>query len=108
MRDKIEQLVAEELARANDKFPGFASNHEAYAVLLEEVEELGDDLDTMTCEMGGLWRFTKAQKAFDTRVPKHSLERINRAAINAAMEAIQAAAMAKKWIALLDKEKTPL
>lgn len=33
------KFVAAELARARQKFPAHHSDHEAYAVLLEEVEE---------------------------------------------------------------------
>lgn len=51
--DSIDKIRAE-LLRANKKFPPFNSGHEGYAVLLEEVEELkenvfwsGGDLDAM-------------------------------------------------------------
>jgi hypothetical protein len=36
--------VTEELARARTRFPRFNSSHEGYAVLLEEVDELWDEI----------------------------------------------------------------
>lgn len=35
-------LIAAELNRARDKFPGFHSSHEGYAVIHEELDELWD------------------------------------------------------------------
>jgi hypothetical protein len=36
--------VNKEIVRANNKFPLFKSQHEGYAVLLEEVDELWDSI----------------------------------------------------------------
>jgi hypothetical protein len=36
--------VKEELRRARSKFPSFKSQHEGYAVILEELDELWDDV----------------------------------------------------------------
>ena len=36
--------VVAELARAREKFPDFNSAHEGYAVLLEEMDELWDEV----------------------------------------------------------------
>jgi len=43
-RVQFDELVAGELARARDKFPPINSVHEGYAVLLEEVDELWDEI----------------------------------------------------------------
>jgi len=37
---KYSQEIYEEMADASSKFPKFASEHEGYAILLEEVDEL--------------------------------------------------------------------
>jgi len=37
-------LSIEELEKASSKFPKFASDHEGYAVLLEEVDEMWDEI----------------------------------------------------------------
>lgn len=39
-QDHAKYLAAVELTRASEKFGAFASPHEGYAVLLEEVDEL--------------------------------------------------------------------
>ena len=112
MREQIEKLVAEELARANDKFPGFASNHEAYAVLLEEVEELDEATSIITgADIKCLWDCVRDQYfqmsyfklSKDEIIRKHLL--ITKAnVIEAIKEAIQVAAMCDKWQQFLDKE----
>lgn len=42
--DTIVKLVKEELERANEKFPMFYSKHHGYAVILEELEEMWDEI----------------------------------------------------------------
>jgi hypothetical protein len=41
----IKKLIDLELERANSKFPRFMSRHEAYGVMLEEVEEAAEELE---------------------------------------------------------------
>jgi len=36
--------VSQELKRAGKKFPKFASAHEGYAIILEELDELWDEI----------------------------------------------------------------
>jgi hypothetical protein len=38
------ELVAAELARARDRYPKFHSLHEAFATLLEEVDEIWEEI----------------------------------------------------------------
>jgi NTP pyrophosphatase (non-canonical NTP hydrolase) len=42
--EDFEQLVREEVAAADARYPGYHSAHEAFAVLLEEVDELWDEV----------------------------------------------------------------
>ncbi|KKN75697.1 hypothetical protein LCGC14_0378000 [marine sediment metagenome] len=42
--NKINGLVAKEFQRATEKFDAFHNTHEGYAILLEEVDELWDDI----------------------------------------------------------------
>ena len=50
MTDKkiIHNLIEEEMAEANKLHPLFASPHEAWAVIREEIEELHDSLYNCT------------------------------------------------------------
>jgi NTP pyrophosphatase (non-canonical NTP hydrolase) len=47
-------LVAQEYKAANEKFPGFNSPHEGYAVLLEEVEELWEEIKNNKSPMSAM------------------------------------------------------
>ena len=38
------KLIESEFTRAADLYPGFHSNHEGYAVIKEEVDELWDEI----------------------------------------------------------------
>lgn len=40
----IYEEIKKELKSANEKFPPFKSTHEAYAVILEEVDEFWDEV----------------------------------------------------------------
>jgi hypothetical protein len=40
----VAEDVSRELARAREKFPAFHSAHEGYAVLMEELDELWDEI----------------------------------------------------------------
>jgi hypothetical protein len=43
-KEEAIELVVKELDSANEKFPLFNSSHEGYAVILEEVDELWDEI----------------------------------------------------------------
>ena len=40
------KLIIEELKRAREKFPNFHNQHEGYAIIKEELDELWDDVKT--------------------------------------------------------------
>ena len=42
IRPEIRLLISNELAMASDKYPPFKSDHEGYAVILEELDEMWD------------------------------------------------------------------
>ena len=70
-QDKAIELVVNELNNANDKFSLFNSSHEGYAVILEELDELWDEIKNN----------------------KHPMSSVNQK-----KEAIQVAAMAIKFL----------
>lgn len=93
MTDKkeIEKLIAAELAEANEKYPLFHSPHEAFAVLLEECDELEDATTAIKHNIEDMWERVKADGGTN-----NIRESIRYWAIDAAREAIQVAAMCDK------------
>lgn len=93
VKDKIPALVAEELAAANVVHNLFHSPHEGYAVLLEEVEEVKEEMRCMESNLGRLWGCVRAD-AFKS-IPEWA-RYLENSAMQLAAEAIQVAAMARK------------
>lgn len=87
---EVSDLVSRELERANRDNPPFHSRHEGYAVILEEAEELSEETECVFRLLAELWETVKANKAAST-------EELKQAAIRAACEAVQVAAMAEKF-----------
>ena len=88
-------LINEELKRANDKFPLFSSDHEAYGVIGEEIKEVQEDFNALY-----LHYLKFRNEVFCDSVDSEkraTIRSIERQAMYLACEAIQVAAMAKKW-----------
>ena len=86
---EISTLASRELERANQDNPPFYSRHEGVAVILEEAEELSEETECVFRLLAELWESVKANRAAST-------EELKQAAIRAACEAVQVAAMAEK------------
>lgn len=95
---EIQKLVNEELEEANKKYPLFHSDHEAYAVIKEEIEECEEDIWKMEMVLSYFWSNTKRDKNSDNLVGG-----IKKIAMHAAAKAIQVAAMCDK--ASIGREK---
>lgn len=93
VKDQVVRLVEIELAAANEKYPAFHSAHEGYAVLLEEVEEARDDIETIIDYLGYAWNNIR----YDSN-PAGNLKTVKARAEQLACEAIQVAAMAQKFL----------
>lgn len=96
IKEDVFKMVDKELAAANKKFPLFSSPHEAFAVLLEEVEEAQEEATNLEILTNNYWIGVK-----ENHGPEAMHEEITAAyntAVNLAIEAIQAAAMARKAI----------
>ena len=93
VENDIRVLVGKELAAANKQFPQFHSAHEGYAVIQEEVDELKEDMDRINCRITSL----RVRVRFNSSCEEIVL-RIYDDAINAACEAIQVAAMCRKFL----------
>lgn len=94
VKKDVEALVEKELEAANKKFPLFNSAHEGYAVLLEEAEELDSDSASIKYDMQCLWG---AVKGNNTEAALETISHTYERAVNAAVEAIQTAAMCEKF-----------
>lgn len=101
----IEKLINEELQSANKKFPLFSSWHEAYAVILEEVEEANNEADVMcNLYLDRLWRDIKV-KASSEADRLEDIGIVRGHAVRAIEELIQVAAMCDKAVMSLGKEE---
>ena len=96
---KVQQLVEIELAAANEKHPPFASQHEGYAVILEEIEEARAQINALEQHFGYAWDAIK----HDSNA-KERIEMCKRFAVWAACELIQVAAMCQKFQKLEGKK----
>lgn len=98
IENDIRALVDKELASANERFPQFHSTHEGYAVVLEEADELKEVVNRINDRMIYLW----ARVRFNNDC-KELVSRIYEDAVNAACEAIQVAAMCRKFLEMEGK-----
>ena len=98
VENQVRELVKVELDAANKRFPQFHSAHEGYAVIQEEVDELKEDMDRITCRITSL----RARVRFNNSC-EELVSRIYDDAINAACEAVQVAAMCKKFLEMEGK-----
>ena len=91
LKEAVRALMREEYERAAERFgESFHSPHETYAVILEEVEEAGDEFDCIRGYLAEYWDCVK-----NNEVGEWFLY-IEKSAIQSAAECIQIAAMAYK------------
>lgn len=96
---KALELVEIELAAANEKHPPFASQHEGYAVILEEIEEARTQINALERHFGYAWDAVKHDENAKSRI-----ERCKDFAVWAACELIQVDAMCEKFQKLEGKK----
>lgn len=95
----IHTLIQEELEEANQIHPLFQSPHEAYAVILEELEETKEEL--VACEglLMDMWH--RIRNDWGT---EELLKKMQHHAVYMIQEGIQCAAMCQKGLDSLYKE----
>ena len=99
--EEVQALFDKELKKANENNPQFHSSHEAYAVLLEEVEEVRKVLDGLDCCTGYIWDAVKNGGCL-----RNDLEWTKKYASSLIREAIQVGAMCDKFLDFLREEKS--
>jgi hypothetical protein len=93
--ESVQSIVAEEYGRACEKFgPTNNSDHESYAVIQEEFEEACHEFNNTANNINAFWEAVKNNHSTDYK--QAYLSGVERAALLAACEMIQVAAMAYK------------
>ena len=93
IENQVRELVAVELAAANERFPQFHSQHEGYAVIREELEETEEKVEMSKKYLKFLWDSIRMNGK-----TKWAVEYMKELSINAVCEAIQVAAMCQKFL----------
>ena len=96
--EDVEKLVEKELEAANERFPQFHSPHEGWAVMQEEAEELREEYDSIEMAMEQRWHRIR-----DGIPTAQHVALVEQYAEAAACEAIQVAAMARKYLDMLER-----
>ena len=93
VENQVRELVEVELAAANERFPQLHSAHEGWAVIREEVCELAVDAEAVAGHINDAWNLIMLNEN-----PSCSIKQVQVRAIHAACEAIQVAAMCRKFV----------
>ena len=99
--ESVKGLVREELTRVTAQHGSdYHSLHEAYAVMLEELEEAEHELQSLKFDTSAVWNGTKRDNYHTARTAANSAL-IH--AMFAACESIQVAAVATKVLKTIDR-----
>lgn len=93
--NEVEQVVENELARANKQHPLFNSLHQSYGILAEEIAEAKEAFEETERMFD---RFFMCVRKDDYSSANDYLAYIKKNAIDCAAEMVQVAAMAQKAI----------
>ena len=100
----IEGMIDRELAAANKKFPAFATTHEGWAVLFEEVAETNKEIEDINDIAMVLFEDIMKSHAYD-ELKADRVSDIRHSAVKGIEELIQVAAMCDKFKALAGPEE---
>lgn len=91
VKNDVKRLVEIELAAANKKFRMFAGPHEGAGIIQEEVVEAAQEMNGLCQELNAMWMNVYSNN------PQISTKGVYDRAVALAVEAIQTAAMARKF-----------
>ena len=100
--EEVKKCIECECSRIGEKY-GFTyhTDHESYAILLEEVEEAKEEMDQLQEDMADFWKTVREDS--DNNIKCAHLNDIQMSAVFAACELIQVAAVASKAIGTIRK-----
>jgi len=93
--EKMEAAAEAEYEKILAKWGVFHSAHEGYSVLLEEVEEAQEEMESLGADMKSFWRMIREDN--DTEAVNIA-DMMYQDAIRGAAELIQVAAVCKKFM----------
>ena len=99
--ESVKATVQQELILAVEQWGLFHSQHEAYAVTLEEVEEAKAEMEELTDALDEYWSTVRCNHS---ALALALIKDIENTGYRLACEAIQVAAMAKKTRIMLEGE----
>ena len=100
VENQVRELVAVELAAANERFPQFHSQHEGHSVIREELEESEACLKKAQELFQQAWICVKIN---NTDMARDLIRELQECAVNLATEAVQTAAMCKKFLEMEER-----
>lgn len=96
LKAAIVSLSGQEADRAKQRYgAAYASHNEGFGVLAEEIQETADEVKRVEQYAGQLLRYVRCG---DVGGMAEALRATRQAAIRAAMEAVQVAAVCEKWL----------
>lgn len=100
--EAINQAVCYELQNIVKHYgPTYASEHEAYAVLLEEVQEAEEACRYMESRLNSIWCAIR-NNVLDKQI--YHIEEVRKFAQNLALESVQCAAVSERFLETIKKE----
>lgn len=95
IREEIKNAVEKEKAHAEDVYGLYASFHEKYGVMFEELQEVEEELRNVRDSFDRMWRRIRVNNENDA---KYQAMAVAISAENLAAEAVQLAAAARKQL----------
>lgn len=96
-KKEVEKAIAAEVINAESYSTAYASEHEAYAVIKEELEETHEVLEQACKQLQYFWEKLKSGH-FSEEDRKYNIVHIHQYAQNTALEAIQVCACCEKLL----------
>lgn len=99
---KLEEALEIELQNAREQGE-YHSNHEAFAIMKEEIEEADIEMERMRCAFVTTWGYVRTDE--DDIAIKRGIKQVKLHAELAIAELIQVSACAEKWLEFIKREE---